>query len=256
MIDSHCHLEYISENKDVVKAVVERAKQNGIKYILDIGTHPSDIDRRIKLLNGIDGIYMSAGFYPDYAEEYKDSEIDEMKNKIALLNKNEKRICAIGEIGLDYHHNSENKSKQITFFEKLLSMSKELNLPVLIHTREAWDDTIKILAKSNVKGIIHCFSGGLSEAKSILDLGCLISFSGILTYPKNTELRDVAKYVPSDMYTIETDAPYLTPQKMRNKKNEPAFIKYIAETLAFERETPLENIMRDACRNAFRVLSL
>ncbi len=168
MIDSHCHLNMISKEKSSVIKIIERAKKEGIDYIVDIGVHPSDLEQRITLLGDIENIYLTAGFYPDYAYSYKDEEINSFKEKIAELNSNKKNIYILGEIGLDYYHNSEDVYKQRDFFEKLISIANELSLPITVHIRDAWDDAIETLTKTRADkcGIIHCFSGGLKQAKA------------------------------------------------------------------------------------------
>ena len=256
MIDSHCHLTSISKEKSEIIKIIDRAKENNINYIVDIGVHPSDLEKRFDILGSMENVYMTAGFYPDYAYSYEEQELSAFKDKIISMNNDKKNIYMIGEIGLDYYHNNEDTYKQQHLFEMLISIANELSLPISVHTREAWNDTISILSKNKVdkRGIIHCFSGELEEAKKVLDLGYIISFSGVITYPKNTMLRDVAKYVPDDMFCLETDAPYLTPQKVRGKKNEPSFIKYIADTVANEKSVNVEKILEMSYHNALRVL--
>lgn len=256
MIDSHCHLTYISEEKNEIIEIINRAKENNINYIVDIGVHPTDLDKRYNILGDMDNIYMTAGFYPDYAYSYKEEELFLFKDKVASMNKNKRNIYMIGEIGLDYYHNSEATYKQRDFFERLINIANILCLPISIHTREAWDDTLAILSNTNVNklGIIHCFSGSRNEAKKLLDLGYIISFSGILTYNKNIELREVAKYVPTDMFCIETDAPYLSPQTKRGKKNEPSFLIHTAEAIAIEKSISIDRILEFSYSNTMSVL--
>ncbi len=258
MIDSHCHLTMISKEKSEIIKVVGKARDNGIYYIVDVGVHPSDLDERFNLLGDLDNVYMTAGFYPDYAYSYKPDEVDAFKDKVISMNKDKRNIYMIGEFGLDYYHNSEDIYKQIELFERLIALSNELALPISIHTREAFADTIEVLSKNRADklGIIHCFSGGLEEAKKLLDLGFLISFSGVVTYPKNQDLRDVAKYVPDDMFCIETDAPYLSPQKVRSKKNEPSFLVHTATAVGNERSVSFERVLELNYRNVSRLLNI
>lgn len=261
MIDSHCHLTYISKNIKELEEVLKRANKEKIYYIVDIGVHPNDLDERYKLFKNAEGVFLAAGYYPDYANEYDEDDIAAFKMKIETLNsleKNKKVICSIGEIGLDYYHNSENKNEQMEFFSSLMNVAKELNLPVLIHTRDAFNDTFKILkdADNEKRGILHCFSGGVEEARKAIELGYILSFSGSVTYPKNTFIREAAKYAPSDMFTVETDAPYLTPQKLRGRRNEPSFIPYIAEVIADARAESVESVLQKSLDNARRILEL
>lgn len=261
MIDSHCHLTMISKEKSEIIKTIARAKESGIEYIVDVGVHPSDLDERFSLLGDFDNVYLTAGFYPDYAYEYKDDEVLAFKDKVISMNnmnKDSRNIYMIGEFGLDYYHNSEDVHKQIELFEKLIAVSNELSLPISVHTREAFADTIDVLTKNRVNklGIIHCFSGGLDEARKLLDLGFMISFSGVVTYPKNHALRDVAKYVPDDMFCLETDAPYLSPQKVRSKKNEPSFLTYTATTIGDERKVSSARVLELNYRNISKLLNI
>ncbi len=258
MIDSHCHLTLISKNKSEIIKIVSRAKESGIKNIIDIGVHPSDIEPRIELLGNIENVYLTAGFYPDYAYSYTTDELSDFKQKIITLNKDKKNIYMLGEIGLDYYHNSDDTHKQIEFFETLIDMANELALPISIHCRDAFSDMLMVLAKNKVEhgGIMHCFSGGLEDAKKTLDLGFLISFSGVITYPKNQELRDVAKYVPNDSFCIETDAPYLSPQKVRGKKNEPSFLPYTANVVAKQKSMSEQVVFEHCYKNICKLLNI
>lgn len=258
MIDSHCHLTYISKQARELEKVLERANKSGVLYFVDIGVHPKDIDERIRLLSDAEGVFFTAGYYPDYASEYDDDDIKAFQLKIETINKKEKTICAVGEIGLDYHHNSLNKEDQKEFFRRLINVAKNLNLPISIHTRDAFRDTFRILGEEELpkRGILHCFSGNIKEARKAIDLGYILSFSGAATYIKNDFIRDAAKYVPNDMFTLETDSPYLTPQRLRGRANEPAFIPYIAEVISEARGEKKSTIMRLALENAVRVLDL
>ena len=261
MIDSHCHLTLISKKRKDLEEVLQRANKAGILYFLDIGVHPNDIDERMFILSEAEGVFLSIGYYPDYSNENDEHTIKAFELKIKTLNKNKlkkKSVYAVGEIGLDYYHNSENKKEQREFFSSLCEVAKRVDLPILIHSRDAFKDTFQILKEADIprRGLFHCFSGNIEEAKNALDLGYTISFSGAVTYLKNDFIREAAKYVPKDMFTIETDSPYLTPQKLRGRANEPSFIPYIVEVLSEVRKEDKEDIMRTALENAVRVLEL
>lgn len=263
MIDSHCHLTYISKKAKDLKEVLERANKAGIYYFVDIGVHPSDIDERLYILSDAEGVFFSMGYYPDYANENDEHTIKAFELKIKTINKKtlenrKKLIYAVGEIGLDYYHDDSNKDAQKKFFSALCNAAKNVDLPILIHSRDAFRDTFSILKEADIpkRGIFHCFSGNVEDAKNALDLGYILSFSGSCTYIKNDFLREACKYVPKDMFTIETDSPYLTPQKMRGRANEPAFIPYTAEVLAEVRGESVSDIMKNALINASRVLEL
>ena len=263
MIDSHCHLTYISKKSRDLQGVLERANKAGIFYFVDIGVHPNDLDERMFILSDAEGVFFSIGYYPDYANENDEDTIKAFELKIKNLNKKNsknknKSVYAIGEIGLDYNHDDSNKNEQKEFFMALCNAAKNVELPILIHSRDAFKDTFKVLKEADIpkRGIFHCFSGNVEDAKNALDLGYILSFSGSATYMKNDFIREAVKYVPKDMFTIETDAPYLTPQKVRGRANEPAFIPYTVEVLAEVRGESSEDIMRTALENAARVLEL
>lgn len=263
MIDSHCHLTYISKKSKELEDVLNRANKAGIFYFVDIGVHPNDIDERMFILSDAEGVFFSMGYYPDYANENDEDTLNAFELKIKNLNKKtlknkNKSIYAVGEIGLDYYHDDSNKNEQREFFLALCGAAKNTDLPILIHSRNAFKDTFKILREADIpkRGIFHCFSGNVEDAKNALDLGYILSFSGSSTYIKNDFIRDAFKYVPKDMFTIETDAPYLTPQKVRGRANEPSFIPYTVEVLAEASGEKSEDIMRKALENTVRVLEL
>lgn len=262
MIDTHVHFTYISKKSKELEEVFKRANKEGIYYFVDIGLHPDDINERMYILSNAEKVFFTAGYYPDYANENSDDTINAFELKIKNLNESsrlgKKSIYAVGEIGLDYYHNSENRDEQKEFFFDLCNVAKRLDLPIIIHSRDAFADTFSILKKASLPktGIFHCFSGGVEEAKKALDLGYILSFSGATTYLKNSFIRDAVKYVPDDMFTIETDSPYLSPQRVRGRSNEPAFITYTAELIAELKNESKEEIMFKALENANRVLDL
>lgn len=231
LADSHCHLSYINEKGHDIEQVLSEARSYGLKFIMDVGVHPCDIDERVKSFSGIEDVCLSAGFYPDYASEYKSEELDDFEKKIEELNAQEKVIKAVGEVGLDYYHNGENKNDQMDFFARLIQTAKRQGLPVIVHTRDAFEDCFSVLesGKPENGGVFHCFSGGVQEARRALDLGFYISFAGNITYKKSAELREAAAFIPEDRLLIETDAPYLAPKPYRGKEN---FPKYIERTFS------------------------
>ena len=263
MIDSHCHFTLISKRSKDLNKVLERANKSGIFYFIDIGLHPNDIDERIFILSDAEGVFFSIGYYPDYSSENDKDTIKAFELKIENINKKTldkkyKLVYAIGEIGLDYYHNDSNKREQMDFFSSLCEVAKNVDLPIIIHSRDAFKDTFKILKEADIpkRGIFHCFSGNIKDAKNALDLGYILSFSGSSTYIKNDFIRDAFKYVPKDMFTIETDSPYLTPQKLRGRANEPSFLPYTVSVLAEVKNENSEDIMKLALENTVRVLDL
>ena len=228
IIDSHCHLDYepLINNID---QILLNAKKNYITKLLTIGTSLESSKKVLDIINKYSNVYGAIGIHPNSTT----GNLEKLDGILALKNNN-KKIIAFGETGLDYFYKRSEKNDQIISFEKHIEFSIAENVPVIIHTRDADDDTISIIKKYYKKTnfLIHCFTGTLDFAKKLLDLNCIISFSGIITFKKSNNLRDVVKYVPLEKMLIETDSPYLSPDPFRGKSNEPANVKIVAETIA------------------------
>jgi TatD DNase family protein len=244
LIDSHCHLDAEQFNEDR-EAVIERAFAAGLEHMMVIGTGdgPPDLEAGIRLADKYAQIYCTVGVHPHDAAKATDSTIKELE---ALLK--HPKVLAIGEIGLDYHYDFSPREKQKAVFIDQLALAKSAGKPIVIHTREAWDDTFEILgqhwAGSNTGGIMHCFSGGPEQARRSLALGFHISFAGVVTFPKALELQAAAREVPLDRILIETDSPYLAPVPHRGKRNEPGFVVQTARKLAELRGMSFEEIAK------------
>ena len=228
IIDSHCHLDYepLINNID---QILLNAKKNDIAKLLTIGTSLESSKKVLDIINKYSNVYGAIGIHPNSTT----GNLEKLDDILALKNNN-KKVIAFGETGLDYFYKRSEKNDQIFSFEKHIEFSIAENVPVIIHTRDADDDTISIIKKYYKKTnfLIHCFTGTLDFAKKLLDLNCIISFSGIITFKKSNNLRDVVKYVPLEKMLIETDSPYLSPDPFRGKSNEPANVKIVAETIA------------------------
>ena len=228
IIDSHCHLDYepLIENID---QVLLNAKNNNITNLLTIGTDLESSKKVLEIVGKYPAVYGAIGIHPNSTTGNL-----EKLNEILSLKKKNKKIIAFGETGLDYFYKRSEKNDQILAFEKHIEFAIAENVPVIIHTRDADDDTISMIKKyyKKTKFLIHCFTGKLDFAKNLLNLNCLISFSGIITFKKSNDLRDVVKYVPLERMLIETDSPYLSPDPFRGKSNEPANVKIVAEAVA------------------------
>lgn len=249
--DSHCHLTIIAKNKKEIDEFFTRAAINHIGFVIDIGLTPDDIDERMRLLGDVPRVTLAAGYYPDYADSATEEGILAYEKKIQEINKDAPRIRLIGEIGLDYFHNGENKKSQMRFFERMLGLAKRLNLPVSIHTRDAWEDMFLLLEQSGIKkGALHCFTGTVADMERAVNLGFHVSFAGNVSYTRSDELREAAKRIPKDRYLIETDAPYLSHKKVRGRRNEPAFLLFTAETVAEARGISVEDALRETADNA------
>jgi len=245
IIDSHCHLDYepLINNID---QVLLNAKKDNITNLLTIGTSLESSKKVLEIVSKYPNVYGAIGIHPNSTTGNLDK-LDE----IHMLKKKNKKIIAFGETGLDYFYKRSEKKDQIIAFEKHVEFSISEKIPVIIHTRDADDDTISIVKKYYKKTnfLIHCFTGNLEFAKNLLNLNCLISFSGIITFKKSNDLRDVVKYVPLEKMLIETDSPYLSPDPFRGKSNEPANVKIVAETVASIKQISFEQVATSTTAN-------
>ena len=250
MIDSHCHLDNPQFDPDR-EAVIERALAAGVERMVVIGTGdgPPDLEAGIRLADRYPAIYATVGIHPHDAAKIERG--DEFIRLDALLR--HPKVIALGEIGLDYHYNHSPRDVQRAAFIAQMSVAEDVRKPIVIHTREAWEDTLALLEKhwkpTGLGGIMHCFSGGPAEAQRCLDLGFHLSFAGILTFPKSTAIQEAARMAPADRILIETDAPYLAPVPHRGKRNEPAFVAQTARKLAELRGVTPEEIARITTEN-------
>lgn len=229
LIDTHTHLDDARYGSDR-EAMLERARAAGVETMVTIGCDLATSRSAVALAEQYPFVYASIGVHPHEVKHIADGWYDEFRQLAR-----QKKVVAYGEIGLDYHYNHSDPEQQRQRFREQIRLARELRLPVIIHTREAQDDTIRILKEegaAEVGGVFHCFSGDAWLAKDAIDLGFYLSFSGILTFQNATMLRDIAKQVPRDRLLIETDCPYLTPVPHRGTRNEPAYVKHVAELLA------------------------
>jgi TatD DNase family protein len=234
LIDSHAHVDGPEFDQDR-QQVLERAQQAGVTTVLNVGTgdpHSDAFDRAVELGRTVDFVYTAIGTHPHDARLYDDA----AELKTESLVKSSPKVIAWGEIGLDFHYDNSPRDVQMAVFAKQLGAAQRCGLPVIIHTREAEAETIEILTReysnSNRRGVFHCFSGSETLARKALDLGFFISFSGIITFKKAQELRDVARIVPLDRLLVETDCPFLSPIPFRGKRNEPAYVVEVAKCVS------------------------
>src|SRR5437870_6690885 len=250
-IDSHCHIDgtdYDADREDVIK----RAREAGVGTMLNVGTgdpHSDAFERAVSLAEKHTNVYAAIGVHPHDAKLFDDA----AEQRIIGLIKRSKRVIAWGEIGLDYHYDHSPRDVQREVFRRQLRLARSLELPVIVHSREADDDTIEILRQELADyergGVMHCFGGTLAMAESALELGFFISFAGNLTFKNAQDLRDVARQLPLDRLLIETDCPYLTPVPFRGKRNEPARVVETARCLAGLHGKKLEEIGRITSEN-------
>ena len=223
--DTHCNIE--KQYYDNYESIINNALDNGINRLFVSGYSASSNSESMELSSRYSFIYSTIGFHPDQAEIYNDKDLENLEVQII----NNKKVIGIGEIGLDYHYEGYNKEHQIALFEKQLKLAEKLRLPVIIHSRDATQDTIDILKKYNVKGIIHSFSGSFEVAKIYIKMGFKLGINGVVTF-KNSNLPETLSRLSLDDIVLETDSPYLTPSPHRGEKNESKNIKYIAEKVA------------------------
>ena len=220
-VDTHCHI--FKSDYDNIDEVLNNASNNNVKYYINNGSDREYNKEVLELVKEYDNMYGALGIHPENVDDYSLDDIEFIKNNLS----NEK-IVAIGEIGLDYHYTKENKDEQIKLLEMQLSLAEEYNLPVIIHSRDATEDTINTLKKFNCRGTIHSFSGSLETAKIYIKMGYLLGVNGVITF-KNCNIKDVIMEVGLDNIVLETDSPYLTPVPYRGMQNNPSHILDIAK---------------------------
>lgn len=249
-IDSHCHLNLLAEQEGGVPLAINNAKDNSVDHILCISIDKSSCQDILTLVNDNDYLSASVGIHPnvDQTENFSLSEL------VALADQD--KVIAIGETGLDYFRSEGDLTWQRDRFSTHISAAKQLKKPLIIHTREARDDTMDMLEQEDAEsagGIIHCFTENWETAKRALDIGFYISLSGIVTFKNAKELQEVAKKLPLDRILIETDAPYLAPVPHRGKTNQPAYVKHVAEFIAELRGESLQDIAMATSGNFHRL---
>lgn len=222
--DTHCHV--YKGYYDDIDEVISNANELGVNRLINNGCDRNSNREVIEIINKYNNIYSAIGIHPESVDDYSLDDLEFIRNNLG----NEK-IIAIGEIGLDYHYTKENREEQIKLFEAQLRMAQENDMPVVIHSREATEDTLRILKKYKLKGVIHSFSGSLETALEYIKLGYLIGINGVVTF-KNCKLKDILANIPLESIILETDSPYLTPEPYRGHKNEPGNVRYVAEFVA------------------------
>ncbi|MBI5666128.1 MAG: YchF/TatD family DNA exonuclease [Nitrospirae bacterium] len=252
MIDTHCHLDMGPFDDDRAE-VIKRAEDAGIKYLINAGSDRNGNIKGLELSKEYPNVYSSIGIHPHDAKTLDESLYKELKKWAK-----EPKVVAVGEIGLDYHYLHSTKGVQIEAFKKQLALAKGLGLPVIVHSREAKNDTLRVLREesADIQGVLHCFSGDMDMAEKAMELGFCISIAGPVTFKNAAELREVVKLVPDDFLLIETDAPYLSPVPLRGKRNEPSFLKHTAEVVADIRGIDISDLARITTYNAMRLFKI
>jgi TatD DNase family protein len=253
-IDTHAHLTFPEFQIDLPE-VIRRAKEANVEAVINIALDDEGTRKSIKMAEEYPGfIFNAIGLHPHDASQWNAETYNKLK-EIAEKNK----IIAIGETGLDYHYKLSPIEQQQMVFRKLLQLAQELDIPAVIHSREAAEDTIKIIReenRGNLKGVMHCFSGDMDLGRWTLDMGLYISFTGNITFPKADKIRQAAKEIPLDRLMIETDCPFLAPQAFRGKRNEPAYVIKVAEKIAEIKGLTAEEVAIATTKNARTLFNL
>ncbi|MCS7258299.1 MAG: TatD family hydrolase [candidate division WOR-3 bacterium] len=250
LFDSHCHLTDPAY-KNRHEEIITRAQANNVKYFLTVGLNVTDSKLAVKTAENFSGVFCSIGIHPHDTDNATENDIKELE-KLAC----HKKVKAIGETGLDFYRNYSTHQNQEKFFNLQIELAKQLDLPLVIHIRNAYLEAKSILLKHQYfRGVIHCYSGDESFAHWAISQGFFISFTGVITY-HNFRSQNLIKKIPKNHLLIETDAPYLSPEPMRGKVNEPAFIKYTAYALAKIKETSYEDICYFTTQNALMLFNI
>ena len=248
-IDTHCHLS--SEFYSDISEVILEDEKAGMSQIIASFCEVDTVDDVCTFIDNYNIVYATIGFHPDQASKYTDDDLLKLRELCLKY----KKIVGIGEIGLDYHYGKENRDEQITLFKKQLDLASELDLPVVIHSRDATKDTVDILKDYSLKGVIHCFSGSLEIAKEYIKMGFLLGIGGVVTF-KNSKLPLVVKEIPLESIVLETDSPYLTPTPYRGSVNSSKYIPIIAEKIAEIKEISTSEVASVTTNNALKLFDL
>ena len=251
LIDSHAHLEMKEFDNDR-NEVIERAKLAGVDFIVTVGTNLSLSRKAVSLAGQYENIYATIGVHPHDVGKIDNKTYDDLKELAR-----QKKVVAYGEIGLDFFRNIAPQAQQIEKFGEQLQLAKELNLPVIIHDRDAHDQSLQMVKASGLhSGVFHCFSGDYEMAKRCLDWGFYLSVPGVVTFNKAKTIQNVVKHVPLSMLLLETDCPYLTPDPYRGKRNEPAYIVQTAKKVAEIKGLPWEEVAAVTAQNTLNIFHI
>jgi TatD DNase family protein len=253
LVDSHCHLDF-PDFAPELDAVVARAEAAGVSRMVTISTRVKCHAQVLAIAERFPGVTCSVGTHPHHAHEELDVTADELVRRAE-----HPKVVAIGEAGLDYHYDFSPRAAQEQGFRTHIAAARATGLPLVIHTREADEDTARILEEEMGKGpfsaVLHCYTGGAELARRAVALGCHIGFTGIVTFKNSAALRAIAKDVPADRFLVETDAPYLAPLPFRGKRNEPAYVAEVAKVLAEVRGVSFEEVCRQTTENFFKLFA-
>lgn len=253
LFDTHAHLDDSQFDTDR-EEVIAKIKGAGIYNVMEIGSSVENSETAVEIAEAHDFIYCSVGIHPEYAETAKDADFDRIKD-LALSHP---KVKAIGEIGIDYHYEDcASREKQIACFERQIDMAKELSLPIIVHDRESKGDVLNILREKQVsRGVVHCFSGSAETAKILVNMGLMISFTGVITFKNARRAIEALKVIPTDRLMIETDSPYMAPEPHRGKRNDSRYVLHVAEKMAEVKGLSLEELCRITYENGKRFFNI
>lgn len=247
-IDSHCHISH--KYYDSVYDTIKESLENDVEIMIHSCCCKEDLEESVQLLDSYSCIYATFGFHPDQIFDIQNDDLEKLEEII----QNHKKIVGIGEIGLDYHYDT-NKELQKDLFEKQLAIAERFHLPVVIHSREATKDTMDILKKYSVKGIIHCFSGSLETAEAYIRMGYKLGIGGVLTF-KNSKLSNIVQQISLDHIVLETDSPYLTPDPYRGQVNSSKYLPLVAQKISEIKRISVSEVCEKTTRNCYEVFDL
>lgn len=252
IFDTHIHLN-VSDYAADQDQVFARAREAGVGLFLNVGIDFEHSKANVEFAQKFDNVYATVGLHPHDAEQFTEEKFKEIK----VLAKN-KKVKAIGEVGLDYFRNLSPREKQVEVFSRFVGFAREINLPLVIHSREAYSDIYSIMRKfgNQHRGLMHCFAGNKQDLEDALELGLHISIAGPVTYKKNNELRELVQMIPQDKLLVETDAPYLPPEPYRGKRNEPAWIVETVKKIAEVRNVDFKHISEETTANGKRLFQI
>jgi len=250
-IDTHCHLDNLDSTPE---EAVKQAKKEGVETMITISVDKESFDFVSNAVTQLKNVYGTLGIHPHYASEFNAN----LEQSIRKMTRNNEKVIAIGETGLDYHYMNSSEKDQQFAFKKQLQIAVELDLPVVLHSRDAEADTISILKEISVPalGVAHSFSSSLKMAKSILDMGWYLGINGIVTFKNAQDLREIVRWIPLDRLLLETDSPFLTPVPFRGSSNSPSYIPVIASFIAELRKISLEHLAEKTSQNAKKLFNI
>lgn len=254
LVDTHSHLDF-PDYKDDLSEVITRAASSGVVRIIVPGTSIASSEEAAALSKKYEEVFFAIGIHPHEADKVKEEDFLHLRS----IGTKSDKIVAVGEIGLDYHKGYSSREKQKKLFTHSLKIARDLDLPVILHNREAGEDLLRILGEvmpPTVEGVVHCFSGDKDFLREVLSLGMYVSFAGNITFEKASDLRELAKYVPLERLLLETDSPYITPEPLRGRRNEPANVKYLLDVYARIYSLSKEDVARITTHNANQLFCL